>query len=57
MIRTLLRRIPDFEVIEAIAPAIRPVDNSWNSIRLRFTPGPRVLDREPLVSQFYTSGQ
>ena len=53
MIRTLLARIPDFEVIEAVPAPSRPVDNSWSAIRVRFTPGPRVLDSEPLRSQFY----
>ena len=56
MIRRFLGRLPDFRVEAAVPAASRGIDNSWTRLDVSFTPGPRVLPDEPLVSRYVHGG-
>jgi cytochrome P450 len=55
MIRTLLRRVPDYRVTSAVPLDARPIDNAFKRVDIEFTPGPRVLSTPELTRQFQSA--
>ena len=52
MLRSFLRRMPDYQIVEAVPAPARGMNNGWSHIQVRFTAGERILAKEPIESQF-----
>jgi cytochrome P450 len=57
MLRTFLRRVPDFRIVEAVPGVNRSVDNGFERVVIEFSKGERVLPAGPPQAQFHVDNE